>query len=229
MRPAPLTLGRACSSSPRRLRPLRCGERLVRPERDHEVPALAAVVCAEPCLATLTERRGALGGRLGGTCTLQTRALCLTYDSESRLGDRAERAPGRAVRWPPPRRCSPDSGSPATHPIGQPGRLNRAKVNVAHLLPSGRVSERQTGHGLTNSGRRSTTCRRKAGEDPPRGSPKRPPAGRAAGLGGARRGPAECVVRGPASAGVRRRTRSFPWITQRWPEGRAGRTYGGWS
>ena len=60
--------------------------------------------------------------------TLQTRALCRTY--ESRLGDRAERAPGRAVRWPPPRRCSPDSGSPATHPIGQPGTVNRAEVNV---------------------------------------------------------------------------------------------------
>ena len=178
----------------------------MRPERDREVPALAAVMCVELRPAPPTGRRGALGGR--GPCALQTRALCRTC--ATRHGERAERAPGRAVQWQPPRRCSPDSGSPATHPIGQPGAVNRAEVNVAYLLPSGRVSERQTGHGLTNSGRRSTTCRRWAGEDPPGSSPKRPPAGRAAGMEGALRGPAECMMLGPACAGVRRRTRPFP-------------------
>ncbi len=48
---------------------------------------------------------------------------------------------------------------PRTHGIGQP-ELSPGRGGRGNLSPRGRVSERQTGHRLTNSGWRSSTCRR---------------------------------------------------------------------
>ena len=98
------------------------------------------------------------------------------------MGDRAESGPRprRTAPW----RCPPRVGVPGHAPhwstrIGQRGRGERG-----NLLPSGRVSERQTGHRSTNSGRRSTTCHRSEG-GPSLRLPQGPPAERAAGLSAA--------------------------------------------
>jgi hypothetical protein len=155
----------------------------VRPGRDHAVPALAAVMCAELGLATPIGRRGALGSR--GTRLPQNRALCRDVRVPQWMTAQ-NRAPGRDVRGGPPGGAPRESGSPATHPIGQPG-LSPGRGERGSQLPRGGVSERQTGHRLTNSGWRSSTCRRGARGPSPL---LPPPAVRAADMARAWRRPA---------------------------------------
>ena len=72
-------------------------------------------------------------------------------------GTAQNRAPCRDVRGSPPGRAPREVGSPATHPIGQPGFVNRAEVNVATCcLEAGSVRGKQ------DTGRRTP-----AGERPP--------------------------------------------------------------
>ena len=88
-------------------------------------------------------------------------------------GTAQNRAPCRAVRGSPPGRAPRESGSPATHPIGQPGLINRAEVNVATCrLEAGSVRGKQ------NIGRRTPAGDRRpvaAGREvSPLGSPHLP-------------------------------------------------------
>ena len=105
------------------------------------MPALAAVACAERCLARPTGRRGALGDR--GTCLPQTRAPCRNVrvppGVPRRVGPRAE--PYGAV--PPavlPERWGP---RPRT-PLVNRDSSNRAGVHVATCcLEAGSVRGKQ--------------------------------------------------------------------------------------
>jgi hypothetical protein len=137
-RPAPLSLGRACAAIRGEVRDLRCGVRLVRLGlgRAREVPALAAVACAEQCLARPTGRRGALGDR--GTCLPQARAPCrdvrVPRGVPRRIGPRAEpygAAPPAVLpeRWGPRPRtplvnrdCEPRRGERCLEPGSVRGR-----------------------------------------------------------------------------------------------------------
>ena len=129
---------------------------------------------------------------------------------ESRLGYRAESGPVPRRAGQPPLQCSPRGGVPGHAPhwstgIRQPGRGERG-----NLLPRGRVSERQTGHRSTNSGRRTSTCRRglrSLAPWLPRASACGARGGSGRELGGGLRSD---LPEGPAGAGVRRRTRPFP-------------------
>ena len=135
------------------------------------MPALAAVVCAGLRLATPTERRGVLGSR--GTGLPQTRAPCRNVRVPQWVTAQ-NRAPCRDVRGRPPGRAPRESGSPATHPIGQPGTINRAEVNVATCsLVAGLVRGKQdTGRRTPADGRRPVAAGR---EVSPFGSPSSAP------------------------------------------------------
>ena len=97
-------------------------------------------------------------------------------------GTAQNRAPCRDVRGSPPGRAPREVGSPATHPIGQPGFVNRAEVNVATCcLEAGSVRGKQDTGRRTPAGERPPVAAVR--EVSPLGSPERPPAVRAAGLG----------------------------------------------
>lgn len=155
---------------------------------------------AELCLASPTSRRRDMGDR--GTRHVRSRRMTGRTSSRDGLPRRAEQGPSTYGR--PPRPCPPRLGVPGHAPHWSTRNCHGAEVNVAACLPSGRVSEGQTGHRSTNSGRRSTTCRRSEG-GPSLRLPQGPPAERAAGLTAAtaaacgERGGRTCRRRGAAA------------------------------
>ena len=101
---------------------------------------------------------------------------------ESRLGYRAESGPVPRRTGQPPRPCSPRGGVPGHAPHWSTGTVHRAEVNVATCcLEAGSVRGKQDTGRRTPAGERPPVAAVR--EVSPLGSPERPPAVRAAGLG----------------------------------------------